>query len=106
MTHVPTPTAIRNLTWTVDEVTEAFGVTPYSVRRMIREGRLESIRVGGRRLIPHRAVLNHLVAVVASPVTSARLQRRSEEFSGPASKMWARRFLTSTAPRCRPPSGT
>jgi excisionase family DNA binding protein len=45
----------------VREVAELLGVHPQTVRRLIREGELESSRVGGRLFVP-RSVLDELVA--------------------------------------------
>jgi excisionase family DNA binding protein len=45
----------------VREVAELLGVHPQTVRRLIHDGRLESIRVGGRLFVP-RAARDELVA--------------------------------------------
>jgi excisionase family DNA binding protein len=45
----------------VREVAELLGVHPQTVRRLIHEGRLESVRVGGR-LFVSRAALDELLA--------------------------------------------
>jgi excisionase family DNA binding protein len=53
--------ASRDARASVREVAELLGVHPQTVRRLIHEGRLESIRVGGRLFVP-RAALDELVA--------------------------------------------
>jgi len=42
--------------YTLGEVAERFRKTPRTVRRWIQEGRLEAVKVGGRILIPEKAV--------------------------------------------------
>ena len=55
------PVPIQRRLFTVNESAAILGVTPYSVRRMIREGRLASLKVGPHWLITRGALRHHLL---------------------------------------------
>lgn len=47
---VPLP----RLTFNVYEVAEQLGISHWTVRRAIEKGEIDSVRIGGRRLVPAR----------------------------------------------------
>ena len=63
------PQQIRNILWTVNEAATVFGVQPRTVRWWIINGRIESIKVGVNRLIPHRAIHDYFAEALANPDT-------------------------------------
>lgn len=48
---------------TVDEAAPALGLSPRTVRNAIKNGEIPSVKVGGRRLIPVKALERHLEAL-------------------------------------------
>lgn len=55
ITQATKPT-VERLTYTVEEAAGAIGCGRTSVFRLLREGKLRSIRVGSRRLIPREEI--------------------------------------------------
>ncbi len=55
----------ERIAYTVKETAAALGVSEWMIREEIRTGKIESIRMGSRILIP-RVVLEKLVSVPAS----------------------------------------
>jgi excisionase family DNA binding protein len=51
---MPRPAAA--LTYTIPEAAEALRISSRSVRRRIAEGTLPTVRIGGRLLVPRRAL--------------------------------------------------
>ena len=41
---------------TIDETAEFFGISPWSIRAMVRDGKLASVKVGRRRLIENAEI--------------------------------------------------
>ena len=66
---VAKPVPIQRRLFTVNETAAILGVTPHSVRRMIREGRLASLKVGPHRLVTRGALRTHLLEAWANPET-------------------------------------
>ena len=55
-TPVPMALTVERLAFRVEEAAEALGLGRDSVFKLLREGRLRSVMVGSRRLIPVAAV--------------------------------------------------
>lgn len=47
---------VQRLAYTVDEAAAATGISQTGIKRLIRRGKLQSTLLGGRRLIPVRAL--------------------------------------------------
>ena len=62
MEHLEHSSAVRipKIAYNFDEATEASGLSRSTLRRLIQQGKLLSVEVGRRRLIP-RAALERLV---------------------------------------------
>jgi excisionase family DNA binding protein len=97
----------------VSAAAETLGVSERTVRRWLRDGRLEGYKVGGRIRIPERAVreaatpygneaprearFDALVAFIEDPVRKAAVRRRRYER--------AARLMDEIRARSKPPSG-
>src|SRR5687767_3649092 len=64
-----TPLMLRNILWSVEEAAPLLGVSAVTIKRLIRRGRLESVKVGERRLIPHRSLVRYFLDLLSSPTT-------------------------------------
>lgn len=53
--------------YTVDEISEASGYTPETVRRHISEGTLKSVKLGGRRFVPEEDAVKYLKGTPDDP---------------------------------------
>lgn len=69
----PKPQAphIRNILWSAEEAAVLFGVHPITVFRWIAKGRVDSVKVGGLRLIPHAAIHKFFAEALANADTRA-----------------------------------
>ena len=52
-----TASEVQKLAFTYSETAHAAGLSPSMVRKLVRLGKLEAIRIGRSVRIPHRAVL-------------------------------------------------
>jgi excisionase family DNA binding protein len=76
---------VRNVLWTTNEAAMVLGVTPVTIYRRIGAGKLESVLVGGRRMVPHRAILAEFAGLLSNPDTrdaTIRLIRGHAELLG------------------------
>jgi excisionase family DNA binding protein len=62
---MPRPAAA--LTYTIPEAAEALRISSRSVRRRIAEGTLPTVRIGGRLLIPRKALEDWVIANTKRP---------------------------------------
>jgi excisionase family DNA binding protein len=63
---IETVAAVRGDRVSVVELATALDVHPWTVRRWIREGRLEAVKVGNQRRITRKAVERFLAAGVSA----------------------------------------
>ena len=61
-----TVSAARGDRVSVVELATALGVHPWTVRRWIRDGRIEAIKIGGQRHITRKAVERFLAAGISA----------------------------------------
>ena len=71
----------ERLTYSVKEAAEALGVSAWTVREEIRTGRIESVRLGSRILIP-RFALEQLVNMPESATNNAANMNDIEATTG------------------------
>jgi excisionase family DNA binding protein len=65
----PRPAPADKLTYTLKEACVALGLGKSTLYKLIGDGRLPTIRVGGRRLIETRALEGFLAAARSGPLT-------------------------------------
>ena len=59
----------RRPAWSIHEAAVALGLHPVTVKRMVASGRLDSVKVGGRRYVTHAGILRHLESALRNPST-------------------------------------
>lgn len=72
---------IKNAFWTVAETAKVIGYDERTIRVWTSTGRIESIRLGPRRLIPAHAVLAYFAPALDSPWTRYETIRELNEFA-------------------------
>jgi len=66
----------RNSKYTVGELAQAAGCTELTIRRHLGDGKLYSIKIGGRRYIPHETAVAYLTGQPCDRVPTIEDSRR------------------------------
>jgi excisionase family DNA binding protein len=89
-------TTRTDVEFTFDEAVRTMGVTPERLEKMIAEGKVATVRVSGRTLIPRSAILEYFGGV------SALLPRDKKKIAAAAAKTEAPAKTAEPAPAEEP----